>query len=159
MTQFDFARHFDRLIQTFGARAFPEERNKLIWQQLCDMDDDWFGRLVDKMIGDLRQPPMLPDFRDSANRERKRIFDQEVNDVTREWTTEHQGLSHILSTYGGAKTLWGAVQYERKVVQEMEGLTDPHYPKLVNDLTQLSSNPNRQRELATTISELTEESQ
>lgn len=156
MNSIQFTGQFNRLIETYGKKAFPEERNKLIWKQLADMDADWFTRLVDKMIGDLRHAPMLADFRDAANRERKRLFDQEVNEATREWTAEHQGLRDVLASYGGAKSLFAAVQFERRVIREMEGIPDSAWPKIVNEAAKISMAQDKQRELASTIKDLNE---
>lgn len=70
MTQIEFMGQFRRLIETFGSKAFPEERNRLIWKHLCDMDAGWFERLANNMIGDMRHAPLLKDFREAAVKER-----------------------------------------------------------------------------------------
>lgn len=156
MTQFEFTHNFTRLINTFGARAFPEERTKLIWKQICDMDTAWFSKLCDRIIGDMRQPPMVPDFREAAYKERQSRFNKEVDNTTREWTTEHQGLTNILASYGGAKTLMQAVEYERKVIREMEGIPDSAWPRVVNELSKLPATADEQRALSSMIKDLNE---
>ena len=71
-----FANQINRLAKQFSS-AFSEERVKLIWREVGQLSDEWFETLVDRFIGDLRQAPLLPDFREAASIERDRLWEIE----------------------------------------------------------------------------------
>lgn len=59
-----------RLRGCFGDRAYPDDRAKVIWDEVKFLNNDWLKKTVDKFIGELRQAPLLIEFREAASRER-----------------------------------------------------------------------------------------
>jgi len=59
-----------RLQNTYGKAAFSTERCTLIWKEVGEIPDHWMSRIVDKFIGDSKQSPMIPDFREEISRYR-----------------------------------------------------------------------------------------
>lgn len=117
MLPLEFQREMNRLEETFGSRAFPKARVELIWNATSDMDGVWFKRLVDKMIGDLRQPPMVSDFRDAAYRERQSRFSQDTVVAAERWDSgTFSGLPRHLKSIG-TEGLVNAVEQERSRIK------------------------------------------
>ncbi len=154
MTQFEFAQEFARLIETFGARAFPEERNKLIWKQVSDMDIVWFKTLCDRMIGDMRQPPMVPDFREAAYKERQARFSRDIEGASKSWDAgEFNGLQGYLDSIG-ATSLANAVEQERwRLKNGQDDFPDSAWPRIINEASKIPAD--QQRQLASMIKDLT----
>jgi hypothetical protein len=71
VTKEQFAVHMQRLVDTFGDRAYPPERMKLIYQEVADFGDTWWKLEVDKLIGNHRIAPLLSEIREAAARERE----------------------------------------------------------------------------------------
>lgn len=67
MTYREFAEQLERLQNTFSDRAFPDERVKLIWDSVKNLDARDFKKIADVFIADSRQPPMVSDFRAQAS--------------------------------------------------------------------------------------------
>ena len=57
-----FARQIDRLKSTYGDRAYPDERMKIIYNSLANYPDHYLERAVNDFIANMRQSPMLSDF-------------------------------------------------------------------------------------------------
>ena len=113
MLPFEFKTQMQRLDETFGGRAFPKERVELIWKQVSDMDTLWFSKLCDRIIGDMRNPPLASDFREAAYKERQSKFTRETEDASRRWDTgEFEGLPKQLESIG-ATSLVTAMDQER----------------------------------------------
>jgi hypothetical protein len=75
MQEREFATQMNRLIATFGEKTYGSERVNMIYREVYDLDPRWFESVVSHMIGSMRQPPLIPDFRDAAKRERARQFE------------------------------------------------------------------------------------
>lgn len=74
MTQQEFIRQMNRLISVYGVAFYAEERRKLVWNEVGMLPDATVTRIVDSMIGSLRQAPLLPEFREYAAREREKAW-------------------------------------------------------------------------------------
>src|SRR5260221_7380531 len=112
MLPFEFEGQMKRMIDVFGKGAYPGERVALIWKQVCDMELPWFARLCDRMIGDMRQAPLVSEFREAAYKERQTKFNRETEDATKRWDTgEFNGLQDYLKSIG-ATSLQNAVEQE-----------------------------------------------
>jgi hypothetical protein len=77
MTDIDFNTQYQRLVKHFGKTAMSEEKAILIWREVREYDASWFGRVIDHMIGNLRQAPIMVDFREWISKERERRWDRE----------------------------------------------------------------------------------
>lgn len=77
MTWEFFESEMKRMSENFGKAGYSNERVKLIWREVKDLDDNWFSRLVDSFIGDCRQAPLVPEFRNAASEERERAWKRE----------------------------------------------------------------------------------
>lgn len=109
----DFKSQMTRLEETFGSRAMPKERAELIWRTVKDMPFAWLVRIVDQMIGDNRQAPLLRDFRDASYRERQSHFKEDVEMASQIWDTgEFNGLPKYLASIG-AVSLKNAMEQEK----------------------------------------------
>lgn len=62
MTSETFTSQLKRLIDVFGPKAFPEERNKLIFLAIRAMPDFWMESVCNEFISNHRQSPLLKDF-------------------------------------------------------------------------------------------------
>lgn len=73
MTAEFFQRQMERLSNVFGG-AYKTERTQLIWKEMAALPEDAFERVVNKLIGECRQAPMIQDFREAASVEREKIW-------------------------------------------------------------------------------------
>jgi hypothetical protein len=84
MNESRFAHQMNRLAKQFP-NAYSEERVKLIWREVQAFSDHWLERVVDRFLGELRQAPLIPEFREEASRERERLREiekrQEASDA------------------------------------------------------------------------------
>ena len=90
MTREEFVKQMNRLASVFGANPYPEERRNLIWNEMNTLSVAAFTRMVSEMIGNQRQAPLLPEFRELAGREReaeweaqKRVHAREAKEAMR----------------------------------------------------------------------------
>lgn len=74
MTQVEFDTQVKRLVDTYGEKAFPAERVRIMWGHVSGYDRDWFRRLCDKLIASCRQAPVYADYAEDVNHERDRIW-------------------------------------------------------------------------------------
>lgn len=73
MTTEEFDREMSRLAETFP-NAYRDERRKLIWREVYQLPAQVWAKVVDYLIGDSRQPPMMPEIREAVSRERERSW-------------------------------------------------------------------------------------
>jgi len=73
-----------RLIEQFGKTAYSIERTKLIFQEVQDLDAEWFHRLVDRFIGECRVAPIMTEFRTEIAREKERKYLRSKDQNSRE---------------------------------------------------------------------------
>lgn len=72
MTEQEFQRDMGRLIEQFGKPVYSQARVALIWREVRDMTSFWWERTVDRLIGECRQAPLVPEVREEVSRERER---------------------------------------------------------------------------------------
>jgi ribosomal protein S27E len=84
MTPQFFEQAMKRMVDNFGKAAYSQERVQLIWREVKDLDSGWFTRTIDSFIGDCRQAPLLPEFRNAVASERERLWRIEKSKDTRE---------------------------------------------------------------------------
>ena len=73
MQRGSFQREMDRLVETFGGQHYKSQRLELIWREVKDFSDTWFQTIVDRLIGECRYAPLLPEFREESSKERERV--------------------------------------------------------------------------------------
>lgn len=75
MTESQFVSQMGRLERQFG--KFGPERGSILWREVKDFSEPWFSKVIDKFIGECRQAPLLPDFREEIAKERERLWSLE----------------------------------------------------------------------------------
>ncbi len=70
MTFPEFQFQIERLTSTWP-HSYPEERIKMIFQEISDLPISWMIKMCDQFIGACRHAPLVPEFRDAANLYRK----------------------------------------------------------------------------------------
>jgi hypothetical protein len=84
MTHYEFQSQMVRLVNQWK-HAFSEERTRLIFEAVSDMDLSWFTKLCNHMIGDMRYAPLVKDFREAAYKQRSSLKSQEILDSISTW--------------------------------------------------------------------------
>lgn len=79
MTHEDFDYQMGRLMNCFGDKHYPKERQIMIWKEINSQTAAWMMRTVDEMVGCCRFPPLLPEFREAMVKERERVFSRRRN--------------------------------------------------------------------------------
>lgn len=74
MNKNSFQQQISRLVETFGANHYKPERINLIWGEIQDLSDWWMAKTMDRFIGELRQPPLMVEFREEISKERERLW-------------------------------------------------------------------------------------
>jgi hypothetical protein len=92
MTHQEFDHHMNRLKDCFGDRSYSDERTKRIWREVRDFDSNWFEKIVDRFIGQERQPPILPQFQEETSIERERLWKIEKEQHARDAKEFFQGM-------------------------------------------------------------------
>jgi len=72
----EFKSHMDRLAEQFK-NTYSQARVELIWREVRDFDAYWWGRLVDKLLGECRHSPLLPEIREAMSIERERSWSRQ----------------------------------------------------------------------------------
>lgn len=67
-----FQTQVNRLVSTYGETHYKIERIEIIWREVKDLSDSWFSKTIDKLIGESRFAPLMPEFREEISRERDR---------------------------------------------------------------------------------------
>lgn len=89
-----FKGQMNRLTETFGNMHYKEERIKLIWKEVQDLSSTWMIKSVDEFIGNLRQAPLMTEFREQIAKERERLHDikkREHQQEAKEFTAAFEG--------------------------------------------------------------------
>ncbi len=76
MTEAQFQNQMRRLSSQWP-NAYGPERAEIIWREVKDCDDKWFASVVDRFIGELRQPPLMQEFREELSRYREKNWHRE----------------------------------------------------------------------------------
>ena len=69
-----FQKQMERLVDTFGVNQYKPERVSLIWKEVLSFSEEWFSKAIDHFIGNLRQAPLMPEFRAEIATERERLW-------------------------------------------------------------------------------------
>lgn len=72
MEQAEFQTQVKRLQNQFGQTAYSTERCKVVWEEVKNLSAAQFARIVDRCLGEFRQPPLLPELREMISKERER---------------------------------------------------------------------------------------
>lgn len=80
MTESEFNAQMNRLTAQFGKSFYTTERQVLIWDAVGTLDGFTFRRIVDKLIGECRQAPLVPEIREHVARERERLWSSTKRD-------------------------------------------------------------------------------
>jgi len=80
MTAEHFQSQIQRLSNVFGG-AYKTERTQLIWREMQNLPEDSFSRIVDRLIAECRQAPLLPEFREFAAAEREKLWAKRKSNV------------------------------------------------------------------------------
>lgn len=67
MKHSNFEMQLDRLRERFGKQTYTAEFVKILWREVSNLADSDFICMVDRFIGDSRQAPIMPDFRDALS--------------------------------------------------------------------------------------------
>lgn len=94
MTRAEYQTQLNRLAATFGPAAYQGERMELIWQEVGTLPVEAFKRIVNTLIGECRNAPLLPEIRKEAAIERERLAAREKANHSRE---SEQAYRSILS--------------------------------------------------------------
>lgn len=65
MDKQSFEQRFMKIISTFGAKNYSQDRVSIIYSEVKNLTSDDFSRLVDHLIGSSKMAPLVPDFRRS----------------------------------------------------------------------------------------------
>jgi len=83
LLQTEFTHQVDRLKSSFGEKNYPAERIKILWDELRHQDAAWMNKVVTRLIGESRFPPLLPEFRDALAIQRERGWNTEKQQMAR----------------------------------------------------------------------------
>jgi hypothetical protein len=73
VNQAEFQTQLTRLMNCYGKQHYNDERVTLIWREVSGFSVEWFGGVVDRMIGGSRYAPLVGDFYEAASIERERL--------------------------------------------------------------------------------------
>lgn len=74
----------NKLAAVFGSAPYVPARRDLIWREVGSLTDAAFSRVIEKLIGEYRHAPMLPDFRDVIASERENSWRHEKKEHAQE---------------------------------------------------------------------------
>jgi hypothetical protein len=92
MTDLHFKNQMSRLNECFP-NAYKPERITLIWREVAVLQPMTFTKVIDRLIGECRTPPMLPDFRKAVSEERESFNSHEKKQHTRDAEAFMSGTS------------------------------------------------------------------
>jgi hypothetical protein len=69
----EFDQQVNRLKDCFGDRNYSDERMKVIWKEVGTLSSYWLSSVIDQFIGECRQAPLMPEFREQIAKERERL--------------------------------------------------------------------------------------
>jgi Fe-S cluster biosynthesis and repair protein YggX len=122
VTANEFQTQMNRMIETWGKPAYSTERCSLIWREVGHFSAEWWKAAVDRMIGEHRQAPLLPEIRKVAAEERERVSYREKAKHTAE---AEQGYRTILQSED-------IKHFARGILKRVEGhMPDQDFTSLV----------------------------
>lgn len=81
MTATEFDTQFNRLTERWKT-AYSNEFKKILWHEFQYLPNHAMERIITRLIGDCRQPPMMPEFRDYRSMERDKSWVEEKKQNT-----------------------------------------------------------------------------
>ena len=93
MTEAHFKNEMTRLVSVFGKNHYPDARLTLIWREVRSADEKQFVEIINRFIGEHRQPPLLPEFRTAMAVHRERSWSQEKAQYANEAKSAYRALS------------------------------------------------------------------
>lgn len=80
MNQPFFFEEMKKLMKVFGSQNYPPDRVRLIWEQVADLSEWQFTKIVEHFCADrnVNFPPMRKDFIEEAQRHRSTQKEQET---------------------------------------------------------------------------------
>ncbi len=128
MMPFEFDAQMNRMKGAFKPADFTEERLKLIWRGVQDLDLEEFEAIVDNFISSSRHAPLPKDFQDASRAARGRTFRADIAGALDALEEPFQeGLKQYLEkSFPGCKTLKEAVEVRRLQIQIAKA-NDPNY--------------------------------
>jgi hypothetical protein len=112
MTQLEFEKQAKRLILAFGPESFNQERLKLIFLKVTDLDSSWFEKLVTTLILNGNQRIDFAELIAAEKAKRKSIeLTKNVIEASEQIKSEisENGLSDVLKKFH-ANSLLDAIQ-------------------------------------------------
>jgi hypothetical protein len=70
----EFTQQMNRIASTYGKNTYGDERVQIIWREVKDFSSEWMIKTVDRFIGELRQAPLMPEFREEIAKEREKLW-------------------------------------------------------------------------------------
>lgn len=85
MKQSYFVEEMKKLAKVFGSQNYPQERVRLIWEQVEDLSEWQFTKIVEHFCADrnVNFPPMRKDFIEESQRHRTTQKEKELKQFTR----------------------------------------------------------------------------
>jgi hypothetical protein len=73
----EFRKELERLISTYGKAYYSDERVKLIWKEVGMLPASSFESIVEHLISESRQAPLIPEIRERAARAREFLWKEQ----------------------------------------------------------------------------------
>jgi len=89
----EFETQIQRLVSTYGKAQYSEERVKIIWREVQSLSEADFSNIIEKMISECRQAPLIQEIKDYSAQAKIVQFNKKSN--------------HTLSGQGGCSTCKG----------------------------------------------------
>lgn len=84
MTREEFQAQMNRLAETYGPNQYKPERLTVIWGLVKHQSGEWLQQTVSRLIGSMRQAPLVPEFEEALALERERSSSRQS--VSYDWT-------------------------------------------------------------------------
>lgn len=117
MNEKEFQTQILRLIRVYGEPAYKTERTQLIWREMSSLPADSFCRVVDFLIAECRQPPMLKEFREAVSIEREKLHAKEKKDHTKDSWEFWKGSGQ--ATASNEEQVWVFQAIRMRIKREM----------------------------------------
>lgn len=89
----EFSNGMNRLASVFGKNVYGDERVKLFWRECETLPASWWNKTIDRWLGDLRTPPLMPELRTEIATHREREGQREKAQKRDESLETHPALS------------------------------------------------------------------
>ncbi len=105
MKQAFFVEEMKKITKVFGTQNYPQDRLRLIWEQVADLSEWQFTKIVEHFCADrnVNYPPMRKDFIEEAHRQRSTQKEQETKQFAKmieQPVTDGSALKNFLDQLG-----------------------------------------------------------